>query len=98
MPATALAAMSTSIEGANPQLIVPVPIGSDSNIVITESKLYRKGINEPNSAKAKSIAPRRPRISDSRPTHHEFVLAQIYAGRWRVCAPYNGVKQHMESK
>lgn len=96
MPATALAAMSTSIEGANPQLIVPAPIGFDLNIVITE--LRRKGINEPNSVNAKSIAPRRPRISESRPTYQEFVLARIYAGRWRVCAPYNGVKQHMESK
>lgn len=96
MPATALAAMSTSIEGANPQLIVPVPIGFGLNIIITE--LQRKGINEPNSVKAKSIAPRRPRISESRPTYQELVLARIYADRWGVYAPYNGVKQHMESK
>jgi hypothetical protein len=78
MPATALAAMSTSIEGANPQLIVPVPIGIGLDIVITE--LDKKEINEPNSVNARSIAPRRPRISESRPTYQEFVLARIYAG------------------
>jgi hypothetical protein len=33
MPATALAAMSTSIEGATPQHIVPVPIGLDIVII-----------------------------------------------------------------
>ena len=96
MPATALAAMSASIEGANPQLMVPVPIEFGLNIITTE--LHRKGINEPNSVNAKSIAPRRPRISESRPTYQEFVLARIYADRWQGCAPYNGVKQHMESK
>jgi hypothetical protein len=78
MPATALAAMSASIEGAKPQLIVPVPIGFNLNIVIAE--LHRNDINEPNSVNAKSIAPRRPRISESRPTYQEFMLARIYAG------------------
>ncbi len=49
----------------------------DLNIIIT--KLHMQGFNEPNSVKAKSIAPRRPMISESRPTYQELALARIYA-------------------
>ena len=66
MPATALAAMSASIEGATPQPIVPAPINSMRTLSSTQ--VYMHEFNEPNSVKPKSIAPRRPRISASRPT------------------------------
>ena len=38
MPATALAAISASIEGANPQHMVPAPVGSMQTLALL--KLY----------------------------------------------------------
>ena len=67
MPATALAAMSASIEGASPQLMVPVPFDPIRRLSFIQ--IYIRGLDEPNSVKPKSIAPRRPMISESRPTH-----------------------------
>ena len=70
MPATALAAMSASIEGASPQLMVPVPF--DLIRTLSSAQVYIDGFNKPNNVKPKSIAPRRPRISESRPMHQRI--------------------------
>ena len=66
MPATALAAMSASIEEASPQPMVPVPFGPIRRLSFIQN--YIRDLDEPNNVKPKSIAPRRPRISESRPT------------------------------
>lgn len=65
IPATALAAISASIEGANPQQMVPAPVGSMQMLAL--HKLHGSVCDQPKSVKPNIIAPRRPRISDSRP-------------------------------
>ena len=97
MPATALAAMSASIEGANPQPIVPVPVDSVLYIV-TIHPIQHAMVRRTEQCQAQEHRPASTKDIRESTYVSTIGLVGIYADRWRVCAPYNGVKQHTESK